>query len=1384
MELLKIDARKPPASAVAKNRGGGVASSGSDTDRADPADDEDDSSDPSSYGSYLRLLEQLYPGVARRVYVFQQVTIREVIYSRLPFSYRATFHRVIAEWYAVRFEANLVPVLGKLAFHWLHSARCESVTEAKTAAYKSALHFLLLSGQNAAAKYATREALEYFVQARAIIPHAYPHTSSSGGGGAHGATNAGHSIACKWKEVEVLEMMLPCYTVVHGVPASLAEYNHMLQLVEELHGIKSREERENRKALRHQARAERLRVQLGEAAPAPCNPLGFPAPTSPVTDSEDSDDYDDELATVDPRAACIHGCPSESVTEAECQSLVFVALLGVTAALANGGASLGKISNVGHKIRRLIALAHRLGNEVYITDALLQGIMHYNFSGGYVRAALAGLQLIERMDQAFVHERAKAKRKLKAERAAAAAARKGDAGAAIDSLASSHLSLTPSSATGAGAAGQPVPDASTLVPPTTLSSTPGIVLPPSSSSPSQAVTPALEGVLVRQVSEASFRAQVEVDSRLASSMGGGAAVEVASTGTALPAAQAATEAAVAAHHSTYVPTTTPPLHGAVSVFALRPRNLYSPTMGGRLMTAWALVNLGYLRLALDLVAQLALISARLPGTHAALQAAGARRVVLSFLGDPYLTAAEALKYLTQARLNAETFQVYMWQLALNHLRATEAVDQGSRRQIAEDTWKHVDEGMRISTMFSWMVCSILSFSTHRSGYALGLKYTRAWWAHSFQAREETNSLAEMFRYRAGFFRAVWRARHTAWRNQEPGHLHRCTGRAEQMRAGEAGALPFVSSSSEYLVDLPRRFDAASPPPHVDAEDMPCSVLLTHLFACLYRSCLLARTQHALLPETRCYTLLLDVLDELEYGICVEIRGNEAEQDKTWERNRAKRCACPVGQTFVRCIKVLGAELTRMQQRHQREQRAAATPAAPAPVPSPLSATGAGSTLPSSRPGARSSSSMYYTTSAGAVASAGPAGVLLQCPDKWGSATEPPKPLHLHRDIIMDEYPLYVLLARPPEAIRPRSRSAATNALTKLHSHAGPQQQSSAAMKSPSDTLDVPSAIRSEAGSLHPRPAAAERATSSLTFSSAAMLLATSTKSPRAPASSSKLPARSQGNEAPSGAFAIAEDKEEEDERSIVDAGRDTHEQEPVDVDHLSLLRSSPLLIFVADARMRATISLRTLLARVIRPAHVAHTTAEITALHAFDTAATQQRAAERARKNRAEAEKQRVDAADRAAQQAAASSATSEPSIPSALFELPSPPALEVHPRSPVEAAPSSSPLPAPVAAAAAAPAAASPERSANGGAAAAAASGVLGADTAGVGALLQSPLLSGSLPRLASGDRLAQLELLQVAQMRVEEGRARAVFEQRHKRNPNREWQPTVTRHFRRFPV
>ena len=1130
MEILRVDTNMAPGST-------GTASD-SDDFAADAADEATAEGVDGSYASYLALLNQLVPGVDRKRFTFHHMMMREVIYTRLPFSYRSAWHRTIAQWYEERFARNLMPVLSKLAHHWLLAAQCEHeavASDTKHRSYKQAYHYLFLSGQNAASKAAAKEALDYFSQARDILDHVFP-------------SGPRYVIPRKWKEVELLEHLIPCFSLVNGVPQSLPHYKHMLELVEELHGIPSKEARENRKALRFEARAK-ARLEAGDDVAQAIDDF-----------SDDEDEENEELECL--RSLDEPPCGADAVTEEECQSLLFVALLGVTAALANGPASLGKIANVSNKVRRLIAIARVLNNTVHTTDILLQAIMHFNFAGFYTRASIVGLQLIEKIDQAFVEERAKAKAQIKKQKEAERAAATSASNAATR--------------------------------------------PPSVSPLDMDGPPPVEGTLMmRQASEATVQAQERVEA----SMGAVSSAALATRFAENLAAQSKQN--LERKDSTQVRNTlSMPMPGPAPMI-IRPRSLFSPSMGGRMMTAWALANGGYIRLSLDLIAQLGLISQRLPGTHAALQAAGARRLVLGFLQDRVFTIADATKYLQAARQGRMPFNEFLWQLSLNSLRCIEATDQKTRRECMEDTWKRIDEGKRVSTMFSWLVCVILSFSSSRSSYTLGLKYTSTFWHHSFQAREETNCLAEMFRYRAGCWKQVWRERHTAAKMQVPYHQHACTGSAEA-----SGALTVITKEA-FRVDLPYHQHGFLP--HVDPEDMPCSVILCHLFSCLYRSLLLSRTQHAALPELRAYITLLDVLDEVEHGILVEIRGHEAEQAEFWEPERSKRCQCQIGQGFIKLARTLGAQLEQLQLQQMAQ------------------AASLGLSVPQA-PTHPSTSSVPALPTYG-----GSAGVLLQSASEWNEA------LHLRKHMTVDEYALYSLLT--------------TNAA------------------------------------------------------------------------------------------AVAS------------------------ADHTALLSRCSFLVFLSGIRLRSVVSLRSCFSRLIRPAHVANTLAELEWIEKNDRTA---RLEEQARKRSQKAKAQAATANTAAAPSTTAATATATAAQSDPVMQLPSPPGFSPPP---VEL---STNLSAPPLAMPPVIGSASSSTAFTG-----SSSFVAGAaDSASLDLCLPNPLL-GSMPRLAAGDRLGELELFQVAQLRMEDGKARAIFEAKQARiaaaNPNaniKSYTPTFTRHFRRYPI
>lgn len=606
------------------------------------------------------------------------------------------------------------------------------------------------------------------------------------------------------------------------------------------------------------------------------------------------------------------------------------------------------------------------------------------------------------------------------------------------------------------------------------------------------------------------------------------------------------------------------------------------------------------------------------------------------------------------------------------------------------------------------MCQILSFSSSRASYALGLRYTSAWWTHSIAGREETNNLAECFRYRAGCWRQVWRARHTAPAAQLPYHRHCCTGTAEL-----DGSLPQMGPT-EFRVDLPRRHSAV-PLPHIDAESMPCSVLLCHLFACLYRSLLLARTQHALLAELRAHLTLLDVLDEVEHGVCVELRERDAERDGKWEKDRARRSACPAGWSFIHLVGFLGGQVRGVQIRQQEQQ--CASPATPCPSRSPTAAAAPQMQrgLSVSSVSATASAAPLPPSSGSSAASLSSWGVLLQSAAEWNT------PLQLRPLIRVDEFALYKLIVNPPEEVRQK--------IAQLRQQQQQQQPQQSQQQKQKQTQQYPAAFDSNA------PPSSEAGNgSSPAFASGAAL-------PRPPS----VPA------AP-----------------------------PSLADVRSQLHSIPMVVFVGDVRTRAVVSLRACFAHIIRPAHLAHTVAELTALEEQDARAVALRrhAAQRADQQRQRGRDQQADS-------------ETPPAPPS---DHQTPPATNL---SPPSLGPTSPCDPPAASCGQSADRAASSTSMAGAGADAArptedesaatetrngTAAGAVSAAAAPGSS--RSPLVSLSVPFLSPGDRLGELELFRVAAARIEEGRRRALFEQRHANNPARRYRPPVTSYVRTFPI
>jgi len=104
----------------------------------------------------LRLV-QIESADPELTYLFRHLTIQQVIYDQMPVRHRRTLHRSLAEWYASS-NAENPSFFPLLAYHWGHSGEVEKEIE-----------YLAKSGEEAARRFANREAVDFFSAAVAKL---------------------------------------------------------------------------------------------------------------------------------------------------------------------------------------------------------------------------------------------------------------------------------------------------------------------------------------------------------------------------------------------------------------------------------------------------------------------------------------------------------------------------------------------------------------------------------------------------------------------------------------------------------------------------------------------------------------------------------------------------------------------------------------------------------------------------------------------------------------------------------------------------------------------------------------------------------------------------------------------------------------------------------------------------------------------------------------------------------------------------------------------------------------------------------------------------------------------------------------------------------------
>jgi len=101
-------------------------------------------------------------GVMGRDYAFHHHKIREVVYAGIPLRQRQHLHARAGKALETLYASNVQTVAGELAFHF------DQGRQVGRALTPKAVHYLLLSGDQARLAYAHREAIEYYTQALAL----------------------------------------------------------------------------------------------------------------------------------------------------------------------------------------------------------------------------------------------------------------------------------------------------------------------------------------------------------------------------------------------------------------------------------------------------------------------------------------------------------------------------------------------------------------------------------------------------------------------------------------------------------------------------------------------------------------------------------------------------------------------------------------------------------------------------------------------------------------------------------------------------------------------------------------------------------------------------------------------------------------------------------------------------------------------------------------------------------------------------------------------------------------------------------------------------------------------------------------------------------------
>jgi len=101
-------------------------------------------------------------------YMFKHIITQEVAYNLMLFTQRQQLHRAVAEWYELRYAADLSPYYSLLAHHW---SRAAEDPQAPAFVRFKAMDYFDQAGEQALRSSAYKEAIDFFEKAMALEPH-------------------------------------------------------------------------------------------------------------------------------------------------------------------------------------------------------------------------------------------------------------------------------------------------------------------------------------------------------------------------------------------------------------------------------------------------------------------------------------------------------------------------------------------------------------------------------------------------------------------------------------------------------------------------------------------------------------------------------------------------------------------------------------------------------------------------------------------------------------------------------------------------------------------------------------------------------------------------------------------------------------------------------------------------------------------------------------------------------------------------------------------------------------------------------------------------------------------------------------------------------------